>query len=141
MACDVTHPWDCVTAIPGAVANEGVAALASTIREAVGSIVKTMMTWWVTSPSVFTADVATTEKLQALLLPVTVVVATASLVWQGVVMAVRRKPDPMLDAGRGLLALGFYSAAGVGALVGAMRGADALARYFVDSSTGGRFDE
>ncbi len=143
MSCPTT-PLDCVgTAVGGAtsyVADKGVQALADAIKGGVGSMVKALMTWWVTSPSVFTADFGPVQTLQRLLLPVTVVVATAALIWQGILMMVQRKPDPLLDAGRGLLALGFYSGAGVAALVGAMKAGDALAQYLVGASTGGAFD-
>ncbi len=144
MPCSWTNPAGCAgTAVGGAtsyVADKGVQALADAIKGGVGSMVKALMTWWVTSPSVFTADFGPVQTLQRLLLPVTVVVATAALIWQGILMMVQRKPDPLLDAGRGLLALGFYSGAGVAALVGAMKAGDALAQYLVGASTGGAFD-
>jgi len=144
LPCSWTNPVGCAgTAVGGAagyVADKGVQALADAIKGGVGSMVKALMTWWVTSPSVFTADFGPVESLQRLLLPVTLVVATAALIWQGILMMVQRKPDPMLDAGRGLLALGFYSGAGVAALVGAMKAGDGLAQYLVGASTGGGFD-
>ena len=144
MPCSWTNPVGCAgTAVGGAagyVADKGVQALADAIKGGVGSMVKALMTWWVTSPSVFTADFGPVESLQRLLLPVTLVVATAALIWQGILMMVQRKSDPMLDAGRGLLALGFYSGAGVAALVGAMKAGDGLAQFLVGASTGGGFD-
>jgi len=139
-----SNPLDCVgdaiSGVTGAAAGGVLGAFADAIRSGVADLVKATLTWWVRQDSV---DIAATpvDRLQHLLLPVTLLVAVGSLMWQGVRMTLSRKPDPLWDAGRGLAVLAFVTGAGVTALAGALRAGDALSGWVLDQASGGQFSQ
>jgi len=134
-------PGAAVGAAAGKAAGSAVDAFADAVRGGVGDIIKALLTWWVKSPSIVPGQTDSITNLQHALLPVTVLVAVAALIWNGVLMAVRRKPDPLWNAGTGLFTLVLWSGAGVAGLIGAMKFADALSLYFVDNGAGNQFSQ
>jgi len=138
------NPLDCIGSVIGSVGDAAaggvLGAFADAIKSAVADVVKATLTWWVRQDSL---DIAATpvDRLQHLLLPVTLLVAVGSLMWQGVKMALSRKPDPLWDAGRGLAVLAVVTGAGVTALAGALRAGDALSSWMLDQATGGQFSQ
>jgi len=139
-----SNPLDCIGAavggVAGAAADSVLGSFADAIKSAVADLVKATLTWWVGQPSL---DVAASpvSRLQALLLPVTVLVAVGGLMWQGIRMTLSRKPDPLFDVGRGLAVLAFVTGAGVLTLGAALKAGDSLSVWMLDQSTGGRFSD
>lgn len=137
MACPL-NPLDCVKDAGGAATDSAVGALADAVRSAVVDIVKATLTWWIHQPSLDVTQ-APIARLQALLLPVTVIVAVGSMMWQGIRMTLSRRPDPLFDIGRGLATLAFVTGAGVALLAGSLRAGDAFSSWVLDQATGGHF--
>ncbi len=143
MSCPL-NPLDCIGSAIGSVGDAAaggvLGAFAAAIKSAVADVVKATLTWWVRQDSL---DIASTpvDRLQHLLLPVTLLVAVGSLMWQGAKMALSRKPDPLWDAGRGLAVLAVVTGVGVTALAGALRAGDSLSSWMLDQATGGQFSQ
>jgi len=113
-----SNPLDCIGAavggVAGAAADSVLGSFADAIKSAVADLVKATLTWWVGQPSL---DVAASPvgRLQALLLPVTVLVAVGGLMWRSDAEVPERRVEALsrdrlhgvADDGRSRLGEGF----------------------------------
>jgi hypothetical protein len=141
MACGIDDPLACIPPSPAeTVVQSGVDALAKAIAEAVASLVRNTVAWWVDVPSIdVSAETSVVNSLRGYLLPVAVAVAVAGVMWAGVRMALSGKANPLLDVGRGLFAVAVWSAIGVALPAAALEGSDALSSWIVDQAAGREF--
>ena len=70
-------------------------------------------------------DASPAAQLRAWTLPITVLVATLGLLWQGVMLTVTRKGEPLLQALRGLGTVALWSAVGIVGTQLALKASDA----------------
>jgi hypothetical protein len=131
------------------VATSGVTGVASTaldttlagINQALQAGIKVMMTTlagWLLVPStqlcpgagqpgtawMATCDASPAAQLRAWTLPITILVATLGLLWQGVMLTITRKGEPLLQALRGLGTVAVWSAVGIVGTQLALRASD-----------------
>jgi hypothetical protein len=138
MACIPAIPATCVVdgvtdAVTGVVGN----AFADAMREGAEWVIKTTVGWWINVPAVdLTRSPADTNRGYVLWLAI--VVAVAGVIWQGVQMAISRKPDPLLNVGRGLFLVALWSAVGIIGPALALRAGDAFASWVLSEAAGGR---
>ena len=77
------------------------AGLAGAIQDAIGTIAKDMVAWWVNLPSPDLAADPVPRTLQAWLFPFTAAVAMVAMITAGARMALTRKAAPLVDVGSG----------------------------------------
>jgi hypothetical protein len=138
MACIPAIPATCVAdgvtdAVTGVVGN----AFADAMREGAEWVIKTTVGWWINVPAVdLTRSPA--ETIRGYVLWLAIVVAVAGVIWQGIQMAISRKPDPLLNVGRGLFLVALWSAVGIIGPALALRAGDAFASWVLSEAAGGR---
>jgi hypothetical protein len=138
MACIPAIPSTCVVdaatdAVTGVVGN----AFADAMREGAEWVIKTTVGWWINVPAVdLTRSPA--ETIRGYVLWLAIVVAVAGVIWQGIQMAITRKPDPLLNVGRGLFLVALWSAVGIIGPALALRAGDAFASWVLSEAAGGR---
>lgn len=137
----VTSPVGCATnAATGAAADAVAGGLASQIREGAEWMVRTTIGWWINVPSI-DLGASPVGQVQALVWWVAAAVAAAGMCWQGARMAIARKPGPLVDIGRGLFQLGFWTAAGTATVALALRAGDSFAGWALDQGAQGQATE
>jgi hypothetical protein len=141
MACGIDDPLACIPPSPAeTVVQSGVDALAKAIADAVASLVRNTVAWWVDVPSIdVSAETSVVNSLRGYLLPVAVFVAVAGVMWAGIRMAFTGKANPLIDVGRGLFAVALWSAIGVALPAAALEGSDALSSWIIDRAAGREF--
>jgi hypothetical protein len=141
MACGIDDPLACIPPGPAeAVVQSGVDALAKAIAEAVASLVRNTVAWWVDVPSIdVSAETSVVSSLRSYALPVAVAVAVGGVMWAGIRMALSGKANPLLDVGRGLFLVALWSAIGVALPAAALAGSDALSTWIIDRAAGREF--
>src|SRR4051794_39686013 len=108
MACLPGSPLACL-GTPGDAAGGVVTGMlgngfADAMRDGAAWVIKTTIGWWIAVPSLeLIGSPAATIRTYVLWLAV--VAAAAGVIWQGIVLAVSRRPEPALDVGRGLFTL------------------------------------
>ncbi len=138
MACIPAIPSTClvdgaVDAATGLVGN----AFADAMREGAAWVIETTVGWWINVPAVdLTRSPADT--IRGYVLWLALVVATAGVIWQGIQLAVSRKPDPLLNVGRGLFLVALWSAVGILGPALALRAGDAFSSWVLGEAAGGR---
>ena len=131
---------DAVGGVIGGVAKAGVEGLADALREGASWVITTSFGWWIGIPSINleTSAVASIRSNTAYL---SVVVASAGLIWGGVRLAFRRKADPAWDLGTGLLRLAGVSGLGVVVPQLLFRAGDSFSTWVLDAATSGEVSE
>jgi hypothetical protein len=138
MVCIPAIPSTCIVdsavdAASGALGN----AFADAMRDGAAWVIETTVGWWVDVPSIdLTRSPA--EALRGYVLWLALVIATAGVIWQGIQLAISRKPDPLLSVGRGLFLLALWSAIGILGPALALRAGDAFASWVLGAAAGGR---
>ena len=100
-------------------------------------VIKTTVAWWIEVPAV---DLGTTpvDTIRGYVLSLAVVVAVAGVIWQGILLALSRRPQPLLNVGRGLLYLALWSAIGVIGPAAALRAGDVFSDWVLGQAAGGQ---
>ena len=138
MACIPAIPATCVVdgavdAATGLVGN----AFADAMRDGAAWVIETTVGWWINVPAVdLTRSPADT--IRGYVLWLAIVVATAGVIWQGIQLAISRKPDPLLNVGRGLFLVALWSAVGILGPALALRAGDAFSSWVLGEAAGGR---
>jgi hypothetical protein len=145
------HDVPCVPAIPvtcvpvgdavGAAAGGVLGnAFAEAMRDGAAWVVRTTIGWWIDVPAIdLAASPATT--IRGYVLWLAAAVAVGGAVWQGVVVAVSRRPEPMFMAVRGLFYLALWSAIGIVGPAAALRAGDSFSSWVLGRAAGGQASE
>ena len=140
---------DCVPLIPatclpaaaaaGAQAVTGSVAdtFAETIRQGAIWIVKATVAWWVEVPAI-DLNSSPAGTIRGYVLGLAALVAVGGVIWQGILLAVSRRPEPVLAVGRGLFLLVLWTAIGVEGPAAALRAGDAFSDWVLTQAAGGQ---
>src|SRR5215212_1479820 len=141
MACIPGLPAACLgSAASGISANLATGVLgngfADAMRDGAAWVIKTTIGWWIDVPAL---DLATSPAatIRSYVLWVALVVAVGEVIWQGILLAVTRRPEPALDVGRGLFMLALWSALGIIGPAAALRAGDAFSVWVLDAAAHG----
>ena len=126
-------------AAAGGAANAAIGGLAGAIQDAIGTIAKDMVSWWVNLPSPDLAADPVPRELQAWLFPFTAAVAVIAVITAGTRMALTRKATPLIDVGSGLLTIAITAAAGTLLPTLLLKAGDAYSTAVLSAATGGQF--
>lgn len=148
MACDPLVPVTCVSDVVGDVV-EGAGDAAATVvgnqfaqamADGAAWVLDTTVGWWVDVPAV---DLTTSpaEMIRSYVLWLALAVATVGMIWQGIMLMVARRPDPLFGIGRGLFTLALWAALGIVGPAAALRAGDAFASWVLDEATSGQAAE
>lgn len=109
---------------------------ADAMREGSAWVMAATIGWWVAVPSV---DVATSPaaEIRGYVLWLSLAVATAGTMWQSILVVVSRRPDPLLDVGRGLFTLALWAGVGIVVPAAALRAGDAFSTWVLARAAGG----
>jgi hypothetical protein len=144
VACNPNVPITCLPGIPGLpeAGASGVSDLvgnsfAAAMRDGATWVIKTTVGWWISVPAV---DLTRTpvDAIRGYVQWVAVVVAVAGVIWQGILLALSRRPQPLLNVGRGLFYLALWSSIGVIGPAAALRAGDAFSNWVLDQAAGGQ---
>ena len=124
MSCPL-NPADCANAIVGVVAGATGNVFADEMRSGAEWVLKTTIGWWLEVPSINIAS-SPAGDIRALTLPLAAAVAVAGMIWQGIVMTVSRKRDPMINIARGLMSLAVWSTVGIVGVTLALSASDEM---------------
>jgi type IV secretion system protein TrbL len=86
--------------------------IARTLARGAASVLVEAMTWWTRSDRSEMAQSPAIGQIQDLLRYIGIALLLGGITWQGAVMMFRRKIDPLINAGKGLLAYVGWSTAG-----------------------------
>lgn len=145
MACDLLIPAACaadlVAAVPAAVGDAAASAVGNQFAEAMADgaawVLQTTVGWWVDVPAIdLVTSPATT--IRGYVLWLSLLVATVGVMWQGVLLAVTRRPDPLMSIGRGLFTLTTFAALGIIGPAAALRAGDQFASWVLDEAGEGQ---
>jgi len=134
-----------VTCLPGAVGGAvgGVAttalgnAFAESMRDGAAWVIRTTVGWWVDVPAIeLTTSPAAT--IRGYVIWLALVVATAGVIWQGILLALSRKADHLLTVGRGLFVVALWSAVGILGPAAALAAGDSFSSWVLDEASGGQ---
>src|SRR5215213_3516273 len=107
------------------------------MRDGAAWVIKTTIGWWIAVPALdLTRSPAAT--IRSYVLWVAVAVAVAGVMWQGMVLALTRRPEAALDVGRGLFTLALWSTVGIIGPATALRAGDAFAVWVLDQAAHGQ---
>jgi hypothetical protein len=138
MACIPAIPSTCIVdgvvdAATGLVGN----AFSDAMRDGAAWVIETTVGWWINVPAVdLTRSPADT--IRGYVLWLAIVVATTGVIWQGIQLAISRKPDPLLNVGRGLFLVAPWSAVGILGPALALRAGDAFSSWVLSEAASGR---
>jgi hypothetical protein len=109
------------------------------ISDAIASVVRTTITWWVKIPSVDVGSQPVIGELRRWFLPIAIAVTIAGLIAAGARMAAARKANPLIDVTGGLLIIAVTAA--VGTLVPnlLLKAGDAWSTWVLNAGTGDQF--
>ncbi|WP_345711171.1 hypothetical protein [Kineococcus glutinatus] len=110
---------------------------ADAMREGATWVIKTTVGWWLEVPSI-ELDGSAAVSIREYVLWLSIAVAGAGVVWQGLRMAVRRSAEPLLDVGRGLAALAMWASIGIIGPAAALRLGDAFSVWVLDKAASGQ---
>ncbi len=142
MACLPLIPLSCVIDGVGSAAG-GVAAtalgngFADAMREGAQWVIRTTVGWWIDVPAINLAT-SPAPTIRGYVLWLAVMVATAGIIWQGILLAITRRSSHLLDVGRGLFVVALWSAIGIIGPAAALRAGDAFSSWVLDEASGGQ---
>lgn len=144
MACDLLNPASCLidgaAAGVGAVGDAAAAAVGNQFAEAMADgaswVLRTTIGWWVNVPAIDlqTSPAAT---IRGYVLWLSLAVATVGMMWQGVMLTLSRRPDPLLGIGRGLFTVALWGAIGIIGPAAALRAGDAFSSWVLNEASSG----
>jgi hypothetical protein len=115
-------------------------AFAEAMRDGATWIMRTTIGVWIDVPAIdLAASPAST--IRGYVLWLAAAVAAGGAMWQGVVVAVSRRPEPLLSALRGLFYLALWSAIGIVGPATALQAGDAFSSWVLDRAAGGQASE
>ncbi|NAZ85206.1 hypothetical protein [Kineococcus indalonis] len=138
-------PLACAAGAVGTVASAAAGAATTTLgnsfadamRDGATWVIKTTVGWWLQVPSIDLEGSAAVE-IRQYVLWLSVAVAAAGVIWQGLRMTVRHNAEPLLDVGRGLATLALWGSVGIVGPAAALRLGDAFSVWVLDQAASGR---
>lgn len=141
-------PWDtgCIaTQVATAVANGILGQFTQMIITAEQYLIDLSASWWVLVPSIKlypgaantdpqAAPIDSVARIRALMLPIAAIIATAGMLWNGLLMVLSRKPAPLVNILRGLWNTALWSAVGVFGTNLLLYGTDQFSAYVITSA-------
>jgi hypothetical protein len=151
----ITSP---ISSIGGSVAGTVLDGVLSGLSSAIGDGIKTMvalLSSWILVPSNPVCPVAVPSgsgvvsgswvtqcqqaaspaaTLNGYVLPITILVAILGVIWQGILMAVTRKGEPLLQVIRGIWSVALWGAVGIAGTQLALRASDSFADWIIGSA-------
>lgn len=140
MACIPAIPATCVAPAVGAVSDGMAAGFAGSMKEGAAWVIQTTIGWWIDVPAIDLAasPVAT---IRGYVLWIAVILATAGVIWQGIVLAVSRRPEPMLTVVKGLIVVALWSAIGIIGPAAALEAGDSFSSWVLGEAAGGEVSD
>jgi len=142
MACLPLIPLSCVIDGVGGVAG-GLATtalgngFADAMRDGAQWVIRTTVGWWIDVPAINLAT-SPAPTIRGYVLWLAMLVATAGIIWQGILLAITRRSAHLLDVGRGLFVVALWSAIGIIGPAAALRAGDAFSSWVLDAASGGQ---
>ncbi|MDL4813056.1 hypothetical protein [Actinomadura opuntiae] len=134
------HPWGPpMPDIPGEIGSNALDDAAKAFQSAVGWLISHTASWWVKTPSPNLETEPAIGYLQQLVQPLTIAVAVLALLVVAGKMALTRKANPALDAGRGLVVLAVVTAIGTVLPNLLLQWGDQWCGWVLDASSHGGF--
>lgn len=134
------HPWGPpMPDIPGEIGSNAVEEAAKAFQSAVGWLVSHTASWWVEIPSPNLESEQAVGYLQLLVQPLTTAVAVLALLVVAGKMALTRKANPAVDAGRGLVVLAVVTVIGTVLPNLLLQWGDQWSGWVLDASAHGGF--
>ncbi|TFE31145.1 hypothetical protein E0F15_10225 [Frankia sp. B2] len=116
--------------------------VADRVADAVGWMVRMSTSWWVNVPSInLKGDVATIGMIRGFLLPIVVVMLVGGLMVQGIRLALERRVNPLVRAGRGLITYAVATGVGTTLIAALVNAGDAFSTWVLNTSTDNEFAE
>jgi hypothetical protein len=82
--------------------SDGIAdGFAASMRDGATWVIKTTVGWWIDVPAI-DLSASPVDTIRGYVLWIAVVLATAGVIWQGIVLTLSRRPEPVLTVLRGL---------------------------------------
>jgi len=125
------------TAAAGAAGTTLGNAFADAMRDGATWVIKTTVGWWLQVPSIDVEGSAAVD-IRQYVLWLSVAVAGAGVIWQGLRMTVRRNAEPLIDVGRGLATLALWASVGIVGPATALRLGDAFSVWVLDQAASGQ---
>jgi len=142
MACIPLIPLSCVASGIGNAAG-GVATtalgngFADAMRDGAQWVIRTTVGWWIDVPAINLAT-SPAPTIRGYVIWLAMLVATAGIIWQGILLAITRRSAHLLDVGRGLFVVALWSAVGIIGPAAALKAGDAFSSWVLDQASGGR---
>ena len=148
MACidglSVPNPLECVSSVVsnavGSAASSVITStgdhLADMMRDGARWVIENTVGWWINVPSIDLSR-APVQDIQRIVFWLAVLVAAAGVMWQGIRMTLSRKPNGLVDIGRGLVAVTAWSALGITGVSMALHAADQFSAWVLDQGAQG----
>ena len=92
--------------------------------------------WWINVPSI-DLEQTPVQDIQHVVFWLALCVAVAGVVWQGIRMVLTRKPNGLVDIGRGLVTVAAWSALGITGVSMALHAADQFSSWVLDQGAQG----
>ncbi len=145
MPCGPMDPLACAAGAVGSVTSAAAGAVGTTLgnsfadamRDGATWVITTTVGWWLQVPSIDVEGSAAVDVRQYVLW-LSVAVAGAGVVWQGLRMTVRRDAQPLIDVGRGLVTLALWASVGIVGPAAALRLGDAFSVWVLDEAASGQ---
>src|SRR5215217_3807098 len=142
MACLHGLPPTCVgndvgNATGGLATGVLSSGFADAMRDGAAWMIKTTIGWWIAVPSLDLTD-SPAARIRSYVLWLAMLVAAAGVMWQGIVLAVSRRPEAALDAGRRLFTLAVWSSLGIIGPAAALRAGDAFSAWVLNEAAHGQ---
>ena len=137
--CFPGMPITCVPAGADAAAGAATDALGNGFAEAMRGgaqwVVKTTIGWWIKVPAV-DLEASPVPRIRGYVLWLAIAVAVAGVIWQGMLLALSRRPEPMFAVGRGLFLVALWTAIGIAGPAAALDMGDAFSTWVLDAAAG-----
>ena len=142
MACLPLIPLSCVIdGVGNAAGGLATTALgngfADAMRDGAQWVIRTTVGWWIDVPAINLAT-SPAPTIRGYVLWLAMLVATAGIIWQGILLAITRRSSHLLDVGRGLFVVALWSAIGIIGPAAALRAGDAFSSWVLDEASGGQ---
>lgn len=138
------QPASCLASALASGADAAVGAVsttfAETIRDGAEWVIKTTVGWWIDVPAI-DLEASPAVRIRGYVMWLAVVVAAGGVIWQGIVMAVSRRPEPAFTVARGLFTLVLWTTVGVAGPAAALRAGDVFSSWVLDQAASGHATE
>ena len=161
MGCSILEPWNCtIGGVSSSIADSVLGGVADAITAGENAMFA-ILTSWVVAPShnvcsgnanasdtggswvtLCNSDIfkSPSVQLREWLLPISIIVAVAGLLWQALHMVVSRKGDGLIMVARGVWSLAIWTAIGIAGTQLALVAGDSWSTWIISQAVGGRGD-